>query len=217
MVSQTPVMATLRLRPPTGARPDDIYEVTIPPNVHSGEMMTIGLPDGRVQTLVVPQGLGPGAKVQLAVPPKHGPLESIADAAKRAAQAVQDKAAREQWELKAKMAASSALTAGSNFIAGFKDGLKGDNHHAARTPAPAVVQSPESGQRASDANDEPPPYFPLAAGGAASTSAPERIVVAIVPEGGVPGMIMLVATPDGERQINVPMGARAGTVLHVRY
>ncbi|KAJ1634978.1 hypothetical protein T492DRAFT_969375 [Pavlovales sp. CCMP2436] len=124
---------------PAPRQADDLFEVTVPPGVRAGDAMTVGLPGGKVHKIVVPPGLGPGLHFQIAVPHvEPTALEKVAQAAKVAATAVQKKAKDEAWEAKAKAATKSVLGAGSNFISGFKQGLKGDAQPSQAQPPPAA-------------------------------------------------------------------------------
>lgn len=190
-----------------------VYEVRVPDGLKPGDQFTLGLPDGAVRTLTVPAGVRGGMTFHVSVEPTV--LEKVADAAKRAAAALQQKAKEEQWEAKAKAAASTIATAGANFIAGFKQGLAAD-------PAPASAPAAHGQERLAApprrslpaARDQPPPY---AAPPGGSHDATSRVVVCIVPDGLEPGSQMLVPTPVGMMQTTVPPGLRPGSELHVRY
>ncbi|KAG8462886.1 hypothetical protein KFE25_001659 [Diacronema lutheri] len=167
---------------------EELFEVTVPLGVKAGDLMTVGLPSGKVHTITVPPGLSAGMRFPIAAPKQRSALDKAAESARRAVAAVEKKAKDEQWAAKAKGATLSVVSAGSNFVAGFKKGLAGE------TPPPP-----------------PPPYAARAepeAGG---------MVVAIIPEGLSPGSVMLVATPAGQMQVTVPSGARPGNELHVLY
>jgi len=188
----------------------DYYDVRIPQGVRPGDRMTFGLPDGRVETMVVPAGAHPGTNVQVGVMRKEaGVLDKLATGAKSTLAQVQKKAKDEQWERKARhlaqTAVSTSVSVGSKFVAGFKQGLAGDSTGASQGPAGARREGLPPGATGSALPPPPPPpYVP-------------RSVVAIVPAGLGPGAEMLVATPEGTRQVRVPPGHGPGSQLEVPY
>jgi len=196
--------------------------------------MTVGLPSGVVRTMTVPPGLRPGDKIQLAVPQAETQtaLDKIAASAKSAVAKVQQKAREEEWDRKAKTAAASAVSAGSQFVAGFKKALS-DGSSSARhshdepppySPGPLPPPPPPPPVETTEGTARPTQGVPRAANGdipAQPHSVPvhdgERHVVAIVPDGLEPGNQMLVATPLGFKQIVVPPGCYPGSQLEVLY